>query len=93
MKAYDLFFLFLPEKVDFGFGYDPILPPLFPIAIWGPPKQKRFVLSNVFVELLHSNTNLPQLTENQPKQPICVCGPMAVGLRLIKIRPHVKKQK
>ena len=84
-------FLFLPEKVDFGFGCDPILPLFFPIAIEGPQKQKSFILANVFSELLHSNTNLIQLTEDQRKRPIrvCVCGPITVGLRLAKIRSHV----
>ena len=38
----------------------------------------------VFSELLHSNTNLTQLTENQLKQPICVCGPTAVSLSKVK---------
>ena len=38
----------------------------------------------LFSELLHSNTNLTQLTENQLKQPICVCGPTAVSLSKVK---------
>ena len=46
-----------------------------------------------FAELLHSNTNLTQLTENQIKQPICLCDPVTVGSKLTKIRPHLKKQK
>ena len=38
----------------------------------------------VFSELLHSNTNLTQITENQLKQTICVCGPRAVSLSKVK---------
>ena len=38
----------------------------------------------LFSELLHSNTNLTQLTENQLKQPIYVCGPTAVSLSKVK---------
>ena len=49
-------------------------------------------MANVFSELLHSNTNVTQLTENQSKQPMCECGPTTAGSRLAKIRPHVKKK-
>ena len=42
---------------------------------------------------LHSNTNLTQITENQLKQPIVVCGQTKVGSKLTKIRPRFKNQK
>ena len=92
MKAYDLFFI-STEKVDFGFGCGPILPPFFPIAIYNPKKEKRFILATVFSELLHSKINLTQWTENQLKQPIYVCGPTTVGSKLGKVKSHLKKEK
>ena len=50
-------------------------------------------MANVYSELPHSNTNLTQLSENQLKQPICVCGTATVGPKFPKIRSHVKKKK
>ena len=78
------FFYFRQKRLTLVLGVTQYCPPppralFYPI---GPKKQKRFILANVFSELLHSNTNLTQLTENQPKQPICLCGPITVGLRL-----------
>ena len=69
-----------PKRVEFGFPYSYI----------GAPKV---YFGKCFSELLHSNKNLTQLTENQPKQPICECGPTTVGSRLAKIISRVKKQK
>ena len=67
--------------------------PFFPYSYIGTKKQKSFILANVFSELLHSNTNLTQLTENKFKPPICVCCPTTVGSKFAKIRSHVNKQK
>ena len=79
--------------VDFGFGCDPILPPLFcPIAIWDP-KNKTGLFWQMFFysELLHSN--IFNTTENQLEQPICACDPATVGSKFARNRSHAKKQK
>ena len=76
-------FLFLPEKADFVFGYDPILP-LFLLELYSshPPSKLKVYFAKCFLRTTRSN---------KPKQPICVCGPITVGLRLAKIRCHKNK--
>ena len=87
-----MIWFFISTKKDWlWFWVWPNIAPFLPYSYIGPKKRKRkFILANVFSELLHSNTYLAQLTENQLKQPTCVCGPTTLGSKFAKLGPKWK---